>query len=202
MSSGHNTAQLIQALAAFRNLKKIKFGYEIRAWSETALIQESEYPQLSNIIARAESIRFVRQALRAVVSAMAATQRPWDELQITPHLNGLITGGTLDLSILISPPSVTPILLESLELSCCVPRKRKVGIPDVDHVLGFIDLFSGIQRLVLGLKLGPNREGQCATAISQRLRLRLPSLRILCLKYIQFTEAELTALFLGHKKDA
>lgn len=196
MASGLNTTYLAQAMAAFPNLETIIFDDGFKPWGATALERQTGVPMVNSIAAR-DSIEFVTQTLRAIIIAIVTSNISLFELDLA--VGQLYHGISPDMLVFPRPVlryiQSHPINLTSLCLSVYPRNTTPPKDEQVDDILRFIALFSGLKRLALGFC--QRHRNEYLPLISQKLRI--PGLQFLCIYSIDCTEGELATLLLGHR---
>lgn len=197
MESGLNTTYLAQAMATLPNLERVVVDDAFQPWGATTLIRQAGLP-LTNAMESFDSIKFVKQALRAIVLALVASNTSLYELDIAP---GRLNADGIRPNMLVFPQPVLrhirsrPISLTSLSLSMSTSKWRHSDSECVSDLLGFIALFPRLQRL--SLEFNPLDEHEHFPEFSRRLQLQ--DLRFLGIIGVQCTDSELVALLLRHK---
>jgi hypothetical protein len=200
---GLATTYLAEAIAALCNLRAVVVDNAYKPWGATTLKRQTGF-LLTNVIQGQSSMNFVRVALRAIVTAIASSNKPLSRLDIAPISFWVRNEGDgISPDMLAFPTPVLryirthPISIASLTL-LLHPRRRLGGSPpagDVTELVGFITLFQNLRRLAL--EFDPRDAHHNFPELSRTLRLL--RLRSLSLRSVQCTEAELAALLLGHK---
>jgi hypothetical protein len=200
LESGLATIYLAEAMAALHNLRAVVVDNAYRPWGATTLTRQTGF-LLTNVIVSGSSIEFVKHALRAIVTAIAANNRRLFSLDIAPASWDILHGDGIGPDMLVFPSPVVEyvrsysISIASLTLLLCPRSRRTSPAGYVADLMGFITLFPNLRRLAL--EFDPRDTHSNFPELSRTLRL--PHLRSLSLRSIQCTEAELAEFLLGHK---
>lgn len=193
--SGLDTAYLTQALAHLPNCRTITIDDERRPWGAASIKRQmGAFPTSS--IDLEESARFVKRALRVILTAVVASRLPLEALNICPGFNREAIG----------PDMLALPELCSNQLRSCLTSLDALDImlnPNASGSLddwrrglvNFVMLFPDLGRFRLSFYT--RDEEQRFRTISESLRLQ--RLRVLELSAVQCTEDDLARFILACK---